>query len=86
MGASEFCLFTSRVDAPSLLQGFRRNDEGRFGAWTPDADGSLWSEILGLRLIVRGTILQARTSDGLVLRTLEEVEAENDRLRRELER
>ena len=42
--------------------------------------------MLGLRLVVRGSILQVQTPEGRLLRTLEESEAEINRLRRELER
>jgi hypothetical protein len=86
LGAQEYAWFTPRVDAPSLLQGFRRNAAGWFEEWSLDVEGRLWSDVLGLRLIVRGMTLQAQTAEGRILRTPEEAEAEIERLRRELER
>ena len=54
--------------------------------WPSDADGSLRSDVLGLRLVVRGNLLRAQTAEGEILRTLQEAEDEVLRLRQELER
>ncbi len=93
LGAQEYALFTPREDAPSSLAGYRRNAAGQFEPWPLDAEGWLWSEVLGLHLVVRGTLLQAQTREGRLLLTPEETEVayrraeeEVERLRRELER
>ena len=99
-GASEYALFTPNQDAGSMLDGFRRGATGQFEAWQPDGQGRLWSEVLGLYLVVRGTLLQAQTPEGRLLLTPEQTgaaliqadearrraEAEAEQLRRELER
>ena len=65
-----------------------------------DEQGRLWSEVLGLYLVVRGQLLQAQTPDGQLLLTPEQegdareraeearqrAEEEAEQLRRELER
>jgi hypothetical protein len=86
LGAREYALFTPRADTPSVLQGYRRNAAGQFEVWPLDPEGRLWSDVLGLYLVVRGTILQAQTREGRLLRTPEQAEDEIQRLRRELER
>jgi Uma2 family endonuclease len=100
LGAREYALFTPRVEAPSVLEGYRRESAGTFVAWQPDAQGRLWSEVLGLFLVARGPLLQAQTPDGRLLLTPEQAltelrheqdarqraEDEAERLRHELER
>ena len=93
LGAQEYALFTPREDLPSSLAGYRRNAAGQFEPWPHDTEGRLWSEVLGLHLVVRGTLLQAQTREGRLLLTPEEAEVayrraeeEVERLRRELER
>ncbi|MFN8540477.1 MAG: Uma2 family endonuclease [Thermomicrobiales bacterium] len=86
LGAREYALFTPREDAPSTLEGYRRDEHNQFVPWLPDEQGRLWSEVLGLYLIVRGTLLQAQTPGGQLLLTLDQAEEEVERLRRELER
>lgn len=46
----------------------------------------LWSEVLELYLVVRGTLLQAQTPAGHLLLTPERADVENERLRRALAR
>ena len=41
----------------------------------PDEQGRLWSEVLGLYLVVRGRLLQAQTAEGRLLLTPEETGA-----------
>jgi Uma2 family endonuclease len=93
LGVREYALFTPSADQPSRLTGYRLNATGTFDPWPTDAAGRLWSEVLGLYLVVQGTTIRAATPDGALLPTLTEaVEAreqavvENERLRRELER
>jgi Uma2 family endonuclease len=90
LGAREYALFTPREGA--TLEGYRRGATGQFERWPPDEQGRLWSEVLGLYLVVRGTLLQAQMADGRLLLTPEQSEAarhraeeEAKRLRRELE-
>jgi Putative restriction endonuclease len=93
LGAREYALFTPREGASSTLEGYRRGATGGFEPWPPDERGRLWSEVLGLYLVVRGALLQAETAAGRLLLTPEQTEAarrlaedEAERLRRELER
>jgi Uma2 family endonuclease len=89
----EYALFTPRASEPSSLEGYRLTAEGTFKSWQPDAQGRLWSEVLGLFLVVRGRLLQAETADGRILLTpeqtdeeLQHAEAEIAQLRQEIER
>jgi Uma2 family endonuclease len=91
--AKEYVLFTPKARRPSVLRGYRLNEKKRFEPLPLDSDGRLWSTILGLNLVVRGTMLQAQTADGRLLLTPEQdaearrrAEAEVERLRREIER
>jgi len=91
LGAREYALFTPREGMPSMLEGYRRNAAGQFESWPLDDQGRLWSEVLGLRLVVRGALLQAETPDGRLLLTPEQAEearqrAEDERRRAEDER
>ena len=100
LGALEYALFTPRQAAESSLAGYRRDTTGRFVPWQPDEQGRLWSAVLGLYLVVRGSLLQAQTADGQLLLTPEDSDAaaqhadaarqraeeENAQLRRELDR
>jgi Uma2 family endonuclease len=92
-GVQEYALFTPYLKKGATLQGYRRRADGNFAAWRPDAEGRLWSDLLGLYLVVRGRMVQAYTADGTLLLTPEQAdverrraEAEVERLRRELER
>ena len=100
LGAREYALFTPREGAPSTLEGYRRGATGGFEPWSPDEEGRLWSEVLGLHLVVRGALLQAQTAEGRLLLTPEQAEVarrraeeahrraedEAEQLRRELDR
>jgi Uma2 family endonuclease len=100
LGVREYALFTPRAEGGSLLQGYQRDETGLFSTWHPDEQGRLWSEVLGLYLVVRGQLLQAQTPDGRLLLTPEQegdareraeearqrAEAEAEQLRRELDR
>lgn len=93
LGVREYALFTPRDERASQLVGYRRGQSGAFEPWPPDAEGRLWSAVLGLFLVVRGTLLQAQTADGRLLLTpeqsgaaLRDMEVENERLRQELAR
>jgi len=74
LGAREYALFTPRDGMPSILEGYRRNAAGQFESWPLDDQGRLWSEVLGLRLVIRGALLQAETRDGRLLLTPEQAE------------
>ena len=78
LGAREYALFTPREDGASTLEGYRRVASGVLESWTPDAQGRLWSAVLGLSLVVRGVLVQAETPDGRLLLTHEQ-EAEGRR-------
>lgn len=93
LGAREYALFTPREGARSTLEGYRRGVTGHFAPWPLDEQGRLWSEVLGLYLVVRGALLQAQTAEGQLLLTPEQTgaalrraEDEAEQLRRELER
>jgi hypothetical protein len=75
LGVAEYALFTPGDAAGSILKGYRRGETGRFVPWQPDTAGRLWSDVLELWLVSRGGRLRAETRDGVLLRTLEEVEA-----------
>jgi Uma2 family endonuclease len=81
----EYALFTPREERPSALEGYRRNAAGSFEPWPTDEQGRLWSELLSLYLLARGTTIRAATPDGILLPTLREAEAEIARLRQENE-
>jgi hypothetical protein len=72
LGAQEYVLFTPRDSLPSALGGFRRDATGAFVPWQPDAEGRLWSAVLGLFLVARGPLLQAQTAEGRLLLTPEQ--------------
>jgi Uma2 family endonuclease len=73
LGAQEYMLFAPE---PGLLepplQGYRRSESGRFEPLRPDAQGRLWSEVLGLWLAAEGDALRAVQPDGQRLLTHEE--------------
>lgn len=81
LGAQEYALFTPRANAPSTLEGYRLNAAGTFEPWRQHETGTLKSEVLGLTLLVDGSLLRAQTPEGRILPTLEEAEAELDRAR-----
>ena len=76
LGAREYVLFTPRENDQSTLIGYRRAADGKMTQWPSEADGSLRSDVLGLRLVVRGKLLRAQTFEGELLRTLQEAEEE----------
>jgi len=89
----EYALFTPEADRPSELEGYRRDATGSFGPWPRDEQGRLWSEVLGLYLVVEGMSVRAATREGELLPTFREAvaarreaEADNERLREENER
>ena len=98
LGVQEYALFTPRDGRESKLEGYRRDAAGQCVPWLPDAQSRLWSETLGLFLVVRGPLLQAETATGELLLTpeqsgaalrgaetaREQAEAEVARLRQEL--
>jgi hypothetical protein len=91
VAVQEYALFTPRDDAPSSLEGYRRDGSGAFGRWTLDEQGRLWSVVLGLYLVVRGRLLQAQTPEGRLLLTPEQeaiarLRAEDERQRADAER
>jgi Uma2 family endonuclease len=76
LGAREYVLFTPHTAGPAVLAGYHRDGAGRLVPWPSEADGSLLSQVLGLRLLVQGNLLRAQTLHGEWLRTLGEAEAE----------
>ncbi len=79
LGAREYALFTPREGMPSTLEGYRRNAAGQFEPWPLDDQGRLWSDVLGLRLVIRGALLQAETRDGRLLLSPEQAEEARQR-------
>ena len=79
LGAREYALFTPREGHGSTLAGYRRDALGKFVPWLLDAQGRLWSEVLGLFLVVNGPLLQAQTPDGRLLLTPEQADDAADR-------
>ncbi len=69
LGAREYALFRPRQGRASTLRGYRRGEDGQFEPWLPDAQGRLWSDVLGLYLVVRGQLVQAQTSHNQLLLT-----------------
>lgn len=92
IGIQEYALFAPETaDGVQLLhpplQGYLLDPATHeYVRWEPDAEGRLYSEVLGLWLTVRDGVLRAQRPDGSLLPTLEEAEAEIARLRAELER
>lgn len=78
LGVREYALFRPLDPGPSTLDGFRCNADGIFEPWPADEQGRLWSEVLGLYLVVRGAMVQAQTLDGRLLLSPEQ-EAEERR-------
>lgn len=71
LGAREYALLrTDKDNTP--LQGYRRGASDHLEPWLPDAEGRLWSEVLGLYLLVRDGLVQAMTRDGGLLLTPEQ--------------
>lgn len=82
LGAQEYVLFApQRRLAEQPLQGYRRTAADRFERWLPDADGRLWSDVLGLGLAVEGQLLRALQVNGRMLPTY----AESEEARRQAE-
>lgn len=79
LGVSEYALFTPRIAGGSPLEGYRRDETGKFAPWLLDEQGRLWSEVLGLYLVVRGQLLQAQTPDGRLLLTPEQEDEARER-------
>jgi Uma2 family endonuclease len=75
LGAQEYALFTPRGGETSILEGYRRTTSGRFEPWPRDEQGRLRSEVLGLTLVVNGSILQAETPEGQRLLTPDQLDA-----------
>jgi Uma2 family endonuclease len=73
LGVQEYALFAPEPK-PGLppLQGYRRSADGRFLHWPLDAQGGLYSRVLGLRLVAEGLGLHAVQSDGTPLLTPEQ--------------
>jgi hypothetical protein len=75
LGAQEYAIVRLDLAAPRL-EGYRRDARGAWVTWMPDAEGQLWSAVLGLGLVLRGGEVRALTRAGALLRTPgEEAEA-----------
>ena len=92
---SDTKVVSSRFDVTDAhtLAGYRRDASEMLVPWPVEPDCSLWSDVLGLRLVVEAGLLLAETADGERLRSPEqeaaarlEAKAENERLRQELSR
>jgi len=87
LGAQQYVLFAPEPDLLSPpLQGYWRGESGRFEPLLPDANGRLWSEVLGLWLMAEGGALRAVQPDGQPLLTHQESEAARQRAEEELAR
>lgn len=85
LGAQEYMLFAPDPRlAEQPLQGYRRTTTGRFERWLPDATGRLWSDVLGLGLVVEGQLLRALHAGGRPLPTYSESEEARRRAEEEL--
>lgn len=84
LGAREYVLFRPDTDGVPL-QGYRRTAQQTLELYAPEADGRLWSEVLGLHLVADGMMVRAVTPAGQPLLTPEQAEAELARLRAELQ-
>jgi hypothetical protein len=76
LGAREYVLFTPQTAGSAVLAGYHRDGADQLAPWPLETDGSLLSQVLGLRLLVQGNLLRAQTLQGEWLRTLGEAEAE----------
>jgi Uma2 family endonuclease len=56
------------------LEGYRREADGRFAVWRPDAEGCLWSALLDVWLCPEGEGVRVLNADGTAVLSLEEVE------------
>jgi hypothetical protein len=86
LGVQEYALFTPREEGPSTLVGYRREASGAFVPWLMDSQGRLWSDVLGLFLVVQGRLLQAQTPEGHLLLTPEQAEFARQRAETERQR
>jgi Uma2 family endonuclease len=80
MGIWEYVLFDPqhRFLTPAL-QGYRREaTSGGFVPWVPDAQGRLWSEVLGVWLVAVGEELRLQRGDGSLVPLPRESRAERD--------
>ena len=68
LGAHEYAIVRLDLATPRL-EGYRRDERDEWRAWAPDAEGRLWSAVLGLGLTLRGGAVRAVTRDGALLRT-----------------
>ncbi len=89
MGVRELAIFDPhRRDGGPALFGYRRGEAAAFVPWTVDAQGTLWSETLGLGLYrAAGDRLRVRDRTGVVLPSSEEeaARAEAEAIRAEKE-
>ncbi|HZS87361.1 MAG TPA: Uma2 family endonuclease [Chloroflexota bacterium] len=85
LGAQEYAIVRLDVAGPRL-EGYRRGTAGAWEVWAPDAQGRLWSAVLGLWLVLRGDEVRAVTPTGEMLRTLPEAEAERQQAKAAQER
>jgi hypothetical protein len=75
LGAHEYAIV--RLDLAEVrLEGYQRGATGAWEAWAHDAQGRLWSNVLGLGLVLREGEVRAVTREGELLRTPPEAEAE----------
>ena len=86
VGVKEYALFTPRQHGSSRLEGYRRDPAGKLESWPLDAEGRLWSEVLGLYFVVQGNLLQAQTREGQLLLTPDQAEEAARRARDEITR
>jgi hypothetical protein len=68
LGAQEYAIVRPDL-TPPRLEGFRRDASGAWVVWEPDADGRLWSAVLGLWLVMAGAEVRAMTHEGKMLLT-----------------
>jgi Uma2 family endonuclease len=61
------------------LWGYRREQNGEFASWVPDAQGRLWSAVLGLGLLAEGQRVRVLTAQGEAVPFTDELEDEGRR-------
>jgi hypothetical protein len=80
MGVWEYVLFDPQhTYLTPAVQGYRREaTSGGFVPWVPDAQGRLWSEVLGVWLVAVGEELRLQRSDGSLVPLPRETREERD--------
>ena len=71
-GAREYVIFDPLGDDGRQLTGYHRDDHGSWVRWPGGKRGALFSQVLGLTLVVQEMLLRLRDHVGMLLPTLQE--------------